>query len=87
MNTIVRGRFADMLPPRPKTLRDLMIEAIEASEALGKYYELPIPDAHEIMRLEAAASEAEQALKDHLLTEYGATTADLKRLAVSGVLV
>lgn len=79
------GRFYSMLPPRAKTFRELMLEAIEASEAVGKYYELPIPDAGEAMHLEAAASDAEHAFKEFLF-ELGATRDLLRRAAKEGIL-
>ncbi len=72
--------FAHLLPEKqPHPLKKLWIEAAEASEALGQYYALPMPNEYEIDRLEASAHQAEQALRTYLLVECGLTTADLKR--------
>lgn len=63
--------FADRLPAKLPTLRDLWLAAAEASEALSK--------ANGEWSLEVAADNARRALIDHLLFEHGLTTADLRR--------
>lgn len=63
--------FADRLPAKLPTLRDLWLAAAEASEALT--------EADGEWSAELAASDAADALRDHLLFEHGLTAADLKR--------
>lgn len=77
--SIRTGRpLADFLPARSPTLRELWLAAAEASEAVRAGYRDNL-DEYEMDRREDARSDAEHALRDHLLTEHGLTTADLKR--------
>lgn len=78
--SIRTGRpLAEILPHRVPTMRELWLAAAEASEALSHYCRAVDLDGDELTRLEDAAHDAEHALRDHLLTEHGLTTADLKR--------
>lgn len=69
--TPIRPAYAHLIPPPVPTLRDLWLAAAEASEALS--------EANGEWALEIAASDAADALRDHLLFEHGLTAADLKR--------
>lgn len=65
-------------------LARLWREAADASEALSHYCRVENRDLdeHELGRLEDAASDARQALRDHLLFSHGLTTRDLDRDAL-----
>lgn len=77
------GAFADLLPPRPVSeLRRLWLAAADASEALSERAALPWEREREDPewdRLQDVADAAERELRDHLLMEFGLTTADLSR--------
>lgn len=60
------------------TLRDRWIAAAEASEAVSAGYRDGLGE-YEMDALEEERADAEQALRDHLLTFHGLTSADLKR--------
>lgn len=60
------------------TLRRLWIAAAEASEAVSAGYRDGLGE-YEMDALEEERADAEQALRDHLLTFHGLTSADLKR--------
>ena len=64
--------FADRLPAKLPTLRDLWLAAADAEDALRRSDQIT-------PQLEDAASDAADALRDHLLFEHGLTAADLKR--------
>lgn len=65
----------------PVTLRGLWIAAADASDALAAVCGPGGQNVTDFQfnRLERAACQAEQALRDFLLTEHGLTTADLRR--------
>lgn len=72
MATVPFPAFADRLPAKLPTLRDLWLAAADAEDALRRS---PVVTT----QLEDAASDAADALRDHLLFEHGLTAADLKR--------
>lgn len=72
------GYFADRLPTREPSLRDLWLAAADAADAISRGYSSDLSE-YEMDRLEDARSDAEHALRDRLLTDHGLTTADLKR--------
>lgn len=76
--TAMRGFYADRLPAREPSFRDLWLAASDASEAVSDAYRNGLGE-RVVDRLESAAFDAEQSLRDHLLTQHGLTTADLKR--------
>ena len=71
------------LPPRPDTtLRRLWLAAADAHDAVHAHLRATVGERGEDLELERrqdAAYETEHALRDHLLTEHGLTTADLAR--------
>ena len=76
---VLRPAFAHKLyGTAPVTLRDLWLAAADASEAVSDGYRSGQSD-RVMDRLEDTAFDAEQALREHLLTEFGLTSADLKR--------
>lgn len=64
--------FADRLPAKLPTLRELWLAAADAEDALRQSDQIT-------PQLEDAAFDAADALRDHLLFEHGLTAADLKR--------
>lgn len=75
-------RFAErverMKADSSTVLRRLWLAAADASEAVSDGYRSGQSD-RVMDRLEDTAFDAEQALREHLLTEFGLTSADLKR--------
>lgn len=67
-----RGLFAELLPPQPATLRQLLIRAGQTRDALRALQGLgdAISDA-DYCRADEAAFYAEKALKDHLREVHG----------------
>jgi len=66
------------LHPERSVLRDLWLAAANTADAVSAGYRDSL-DEREMDRREDARSDAEDALRDHLLTEFGLTTADLAR--------
>ncbi len=76
---VLRPAFAHKLyGTAPVTLRGLWIAAADASDAVSAGYRDGQSESTMDM-LENAAFDAEHDLREYLLTEFGLTSADLKR--------